>query len=108
MNSLQDTPSQKVVPGDIWTYGKEERRKLILEISESIISSFTDFTFRGMTRTSNDHDLFQEPSIQLLSLGMFYLHYQDAIKEGDVERVLTYIMEEYATYLYSYREKKLC
>ena len=67
MNSLQDTPSQKVVPGDIWTYGKEKRRKFILEISESIISSFTGFNFHGMTITSNDHDLFQEHSIQLLS-----------------------------------------
>ena len=40
-----------------------------------------------MKSTSND-DHVENHSIQLVSLGLFYLNYRDAIREGDGERVL--------------------
>jgi len=79
MKCLQDAPSERVFPADIRKYDKVERRRLYL---------IYDFTFHGITRKTNDRDLVQDHSVQLLNLGMFYLNCRDARKEGDGERVL--------------------
>ena len=88
MTSLQDTPSEDIVAAHVWTLDKEERKKIILGISEGIITSFTDLSYNGPRRVSTAKDVVHEHSVQLLSMGMFYLYFRDAIKEGDGERVL--------------------
>ena len=54
------------------------------------MDSFIKFSFHNssLPDTSIGVDLIQDHSIELLSLGCYYLNFRDAIKEGDGERVL--------------------
>ena len=66
------------------------RKKIIHDLCESVVDSFIKFSFHNssLPDTSIGVDLIQDHSIELLSLGCFYLNFRDAIKEGDGERVL--------------------
>lgn len=43
MKSLEDTPSTDVVPEDVWLQSKDDRKKIINELSAELVDSFVDF-----------------------------------------------------------------
>ena len=90
MTTLSDTPSEDDVSSNVWSSPKEERKKLIMMISKNVIVSAAKVTYndtQGMT-AREDGDMVYTHSTHLLSAGLLYLYFRDAIKEGDGERVL--------------------
>ena len=89
MESLDDTPSDRHVadPENVWMLSVEERQDLIQTVSIKIVDMFVDMTFNDNEDclTTDKANLY---SRRLLGLGLFYLEYSDAIREGDGERVL--------------------
>lgn len=89
MESMDDTPSDRHVadPENVWMLSMEERQDLILTVSMKIVDMFVDTSFNA-----HEDYLYSDRanvySRRLLSLGLFYLEYSDAIREGDGERVL--------------------
>lgn len=76
-----------------WVFDTEdERRQKLHSIASEIVSKFTDFsTFSetdGDQAEDQDTDYVNEYAKEVLSIGLLYLEYQDAIREGDGERVL--------------------
>ena len=44
MKSLEETPSNDVVPANLWLCDKDERKKIISGLSETVVDSFIDFS----------------------------------------------------------------
>lgn len=89
MKSLSSSPSSKFFdPETVMTKTKDERSKILDEVSETVVKTFIQLAFNKPPVPSNGIDRVQEYSKNLLSIGSFYLEYQDAIREGDGKRVL--------------------
>ena len=87
MDSVDDSPAEHIIPPDTWLYSKDERKQLLYSVCNRVTSNFVKF---GYVEDNADveKDSVTEYAIQLLSVGLFYLEYCDAIKEGDGGRVL--------------------
>ena len=89
MKSINDTPSTETIPSSetLWISSREEKSIELKEITTSVVGKFISLSFnkRPVTFTI-DH--VQQYSRNLLSIGCFYLEFQDAIREGDGKRVL--------------------
>ena len=87
MDSIDDSPSASVVPLDVASLTKEERRGILYKICAEIVKKYVLFQFiKGEDHSvldSETHTYFTA----ILSLGMFYMEFVDAIKEGDGLRV---------------------
>ena len=88
MKSLEDTPSENVVGQNVWMLDNAKRKELLNQLSRSVISSFTDLEYHCEQQNTTSTDAVFEHSRQLLSIGMFYMYFRDAIKEGDGSRVV--------------------
>ena len=89
MEGVNDTPSQDVIPNaeNLWMQPSDQRKGVLDEICHQLVDSFVDFSF-SQPSSSNTTDKIEEYGKQLLSIGLFYLEFCDAIREGDGNRVL--------------------
>ena len=90
MTSLCDSPTS--VPCDVWLKTKEERKY----ISLAVVKEFVDFKFFA----AKSKDLVKSHSIELLSLGLFYLNFRRPKS--------VYKLEVHVAYLYRYKKEELC
>ena len=90
MTSLEDEPANdSLLPADGWLEDNETRKDLLYAFSSKIVSKFIDIESTFIVTTSrDDDDKVLIYSKLLMSVGMVYLEYSDAIKEGDGLRVL--------------------
>ena len=92
MASFDDLSRSSVLPADVWLMDKEQRKCLLKSVATAIVSDMVDFNYGSSsisTSGDNNDDYIYQYAQQLVSLGCFHLEYDDAIKEGDGERVLT-------------------
>ena len=72
---------------DWWNFEmKEERQRKLHSLSEKVVAAYVDlFTFCHRQDDSNDKDHVHEYAKEIISLGMLYMEFQDAIRsrEGD-------------------------
>ena len=89
MEEVNDTPSQDVIPNaeNVWMQPSDQRKGVLDEICHQLVDWFVDFSF-SQPSSSNTTDKIEEYGKQLLSIGLFYLEFCDAIREGDGNRVL--------------------
>lgn len=69
-----------------WMLEKQDREVLLKRVSKKIVDTCVSFKFNETNNSVDDH-IFQYAQ-QILSLGLFYFEFSDAIREGDGERVL--------------------
>ena len=88
MECLDDTPSADILPNVdmLWTETKERRKEVIEEVCGNIIDKVVSFSLTE--EKEKKQDMVYDYTTKVLSVGMFYLEFCDAIKEGDGERVL--------------------
>ena len=88
IKSLQETPPDSVIPNgsSLWTKEKECRKALLDRVSEKIVNEFISFSYHSECEKSKDKVFLY--NTQLMSIGLFFVEYSDAIKEGDGSRVL--------------------
>ena len=88
MNSLHDTPSLDAVPAlqDALSQTKDCRKKILISVCKAVIDKFVSFQFHCQRSPTGDQ--VHAYSMQLLSVGCFYLEFSDAIREGDGDRVV--------------------
>lgn len=89
MNGLDGVPCEQYAPGgiDTWMLSEEERKKVLETLTLELIDSFTNFSFQNLNSPSSSDKVFLYAK-NLLSLGLFYLEYSDAIREADGTRDL--------------------
>ncbi len=111
MSSFDDHPLASIVPHDAWMKCIPERSEILRDISHHIVNEYVDLTTvykdpepptpppPPTPSTPTDGELAtskQDPSIggvcehtrEVLSLGLLYLDFKDAVREGDGDRVL--------------------
>ena len=92
METLDSDPNSEIIPQYIWLCSKSEKQEILHDVAMAIIDNTVDLS----TTFSNDID--DTPSImidhimeyacEVVSLGLLFLNYRDAIKEGDGEWVI--------------------
>ena len=90
MNSITDTPDEALIPADTWMQTKEDRKSILHATCKSIVDQFATFPVPGdsHSKVNNNPDTVNGYACEVLNLGLFYLEYADAVKEGDGNRVL--------------------
>ena len=88
IDSLQETPPETVLPdgSTLWTEDKECRKALLDRVSKHIVDEFVSCYYLRKCKATSDKVFLY--NMHLLSIGLFYVEYCDAIKEGDGNRVL--------------------
>ncbi|XP_019863233.1 PREDICTED: uncharacterized protein LOC109592137, partial [Amphimedon queenslandica] len=84
MKEIDSSPSVDVL--DIGNT-KEERKEWIITFSEEIASEYVDLSTFNSDRKIDPEDHVYEYAKEMISLGLFYMEYHDAIREGDGDRV---------------------
>lgn len=88
MDSVDDKPTFVGVEDDVWLKSAKVRRTILMEMSRAVVDKFVQFRFHDLPTNVSDDNV-KSHSILLVSMGLFYLNFRDAIKEGDGRRVLT-------------------
>ena len=65
-----------------------DQRGKKIETTCIIVNKFVDFSFNKVRQTEQSHDEVFEYAVQIVSGGLFYLEFSDAIKEADGNRIL--------------------
>ena len=89
MSNVQDVPSTSIIPEPhmIWIMTNPERKEILNKVSKEVVNKFIDFSFRGPTSAIENDDVHKYAK-HLLGLGLFYLEFSDAIREGDGSTIL--------------------
>ena len=90
MSNVDDEPAnESVLSPDAWLQDDNARKDILYSISSKIVSTFTDIEAKFVvTSMPQDDDRVLQYSRLVMSIGLLYLEYCDAIKEGDGMRVL--------------------
>ena len=85
MKSLSDDPVDPSLFSNI-DYNKSEKREALLKASEKVISKFVDISLE--TKIQRTSDGIYSYTCEVISLGLLLLEFNDAVHEGDGERIL--------------------
>ena len=94
MSSLEDTPSHMLFPEDSYSQDPLQRRDLTVKALEYVVRKLVDISTPradspgGSTVKGTVVDTVQEYARDTLSLGLLYMEFTDAIREGDGSRIL--------------------
>ena len=89
METVDDMPKTSDLPPTTWLLDDDERRAMLHSVTQTIVNSMSfGYNDGNCTFTNSTDDGVFQYAQQLINLGCFYLEYDDAVKEGDGERVL--------------------
>lgn len=90
MKTLADTPTSGAIssPDTLWMKSKDERKQALNDVCDKVVERYVHLAYNRTPLCSKKGDKVLDYSKNLLSIGSFYLEFQDAIKEGDGKRVL--------------------
>ena len=86
MDGLDDVPDEAVVLSDIWTHNSDERRVVLDKMCQLVIDNFVSFSYNANPPIIKDQ--VHKYAREVMSLGLFYFEFVDAVREGDGLRVL--------------------
>ena len=88
MEFLDDIPTRGDFTQVSWMMSDDDRRSAIYSFSQDIIKEYVH-----LPMINTDHSYIDDKVLdyakEVMSLGMFYLNYKDAVREGDGGRILT-------------------
>lgn len=87
MSTLDDIPTVGDFTSDSWMMSDDDRKSALYHFCQEIIAEYVHQPLNPVLADDID-DKVQEYAKELMSLGILYLNYKDAIKEGDGGRVL--------------------
>ena len=88
MSSLNDIPHASHVPSDSWMQEDSVRKSILTDLSSSIIDLRVDLKTDFNQPTSTASGTICDYSCEVLSLGLLYLDFKDAVREGDGDRII--------------------
>lgn len=94
MSSIDDIPSSGVIqsPDEVWFKDDNEREAILEEVSSLVVEQYVDLS-TIFSSPRNEHlpattDHVNAYTCETLSLGLLFLEFKDAIREGDGNRVM--------------------
>ena len=104
MSSLDDIPPDSVISHDMWMEDDSKRKSVLTEISSSLVNKHVDLEaeFHSSDEASSGHSNSSGGTVydytrEVISLGLLYLNFKDAVREGDGDRVM--VVWKYLKYL---------
>jgi L1 cell adhesion molecule like protein len=88
MDVLDDVPTSEIIPENFWLFTDEQMSTLLEEITESLVTNLVDLSLPSDDQSMSTDDHVLEYAREVVSLGLLYMNYRDAIREGDGERIL--------------------
>ena len=92
MQSLDDSPSEEFFPADSVESHSLERRRILMNAVQKLLTKFTDLSLSFCedvtSRASSESDTVHEYAKEVLSLGLLLLEFNDAVREGDGDRIV--------------------
>ncbi len=87
MSSREDTPSVDMFPERSTALSAQQRRKLVAFAVRKVLDQFVELSFPAPSEKLDD-DHVQGYARDVQSLGLLYIEFSDAIREGDGLRIL--------------------
>ena len=87
MENLEDDPCGPILPPEVWMHDKRDRADILKSVAGVMVNKYIDLSM-FQEEEKQPIDRVQGYAKELLTLGLFYLEYSDAIQEGDGLRVL--------------------
>lgn len=92
MSNVNDAPQHDDLKGDTWLKTEEERESILLKVCREIVLKYGAKFIAETHEDSDDEEVIDDKvftySTELLSYGLLYNEYSDAVREGDGPRVL--------------------
>ena len=88
MNTMEAHPAEDILSNCVIALSKEERKAELIRLSKMIVDKYVCFSFNHQAAVNLTSDKVYIYASELLSIGLFYMEYTDAIREGDGLRVL--------------------
>ena len=86
MKSLDDIPMSGEFDENTWMLSDDDRKSALYSFCQKVIDENVNFSMIDDISCSGDG--VANYAIEVMSLGIFYLNYKDAVREGDGDRVL--------------------
>lgn len=90
MQSQEGIPDSSIVPEDTWMQDDAVRAKILTDVSRALVDKFVnlDTVFAEQVKEAEDSTVF-DYTCQVITLGLLYLNFKDAVREGDGDRDIT-------------------
>jgi len=88
MDKLSDMPDCDTLRAGIKNKTTTEKEKVLLDIAEWIISTVVNLSTSSQVPCDESTDHVNEYACEVVSLGLLFLNYRDAVQEGDGERIM--------------------
>jgi L1 cell adhesion molecule like protein len=88
MSSVSDIPLHSSLTEDLWLKSAEERKDILQSVCMEVVSSFGTTFLDTANVYKHQNDKVHCYATKLLSYGLLYLEFSDAIREGDGLRTL--------------------
>lgn len=90
ISDLNQSPSSDNIQSDLWLQGDNDRKEMLDRVSRMILDNYCTIAFNG-EQLDNDElsmDQVQLYASEVLTLGLLYMEFSDAIREGDGPRTI--------------------
>ena len=87
MASLDDTPQMADLPPNFYSMPMSERKTYLYDLCKAMIKEIVSLYHHQQTRSCSSDRVYAYAS-DVLSLGLIYMEYNDAIKEADGNRII--------------------
>lgn len=99
MSSFDDMPLSSIISHDVWLEDDAVREKILNDVSRHIVDQYVDLATEfkaplpdskkpAASKQDKTAGRVSEYAREVVSLGLLYLDFKDAVREGDGERVL--------------------
>ena len=90
MTSVDDKPSEKIFSLESEESDGLHRRRVFLDAANIVVDKYVDFSMEDDERSeeNSESDHVYEYASEVLTLGLLYMEFIDAIREGDGGRIL--------------------
>ena len=107
MSSLSDSPLPSLIPSDAWMLSDSDRKSLVMDVASQVVQQHVDLSVQFSDgKQHKEPDTVYVYACELLSLGLLYFEFKDAVKEGDGDRLFR--VWKYLLLLFKASKKELC
>lgn len=94
MSSIDDVPKNIVDPNAWMMDDDSERKSILMKVASAVVNEHVDLApefkvkSKGKKKSADEKDKVYSYACEVLSLGLIYMEFCDAVKEGDADRLL--------------------
>jgi len=88
MKSVEDTPVRRLFPDGSSDLDSLQRRNIMILAIDEVLKKFVDFNYNMKKAEESGTDRVQSYACNVLSSGLLYMEFLDAIREGDGSRLI--------------------